>query len=372
MVWFPTRGLYRKILLIVGVSAASLTGIQVLSQPSPDTLRGEPNASLSRIPPRPDLTPLVRLGRTLFFDTALSRDGTISCASCHRPDQAFANGKPVAEGIEGRKGTRNTPSLRVAAYAEAQFWDGRRSHLEEQVLDPFFNPNEHGLTDSTELLDRIQEREEYAPLFAAAFGSLLQQITSSEVAQALSAYVRSLKQTDTPLDRYLFKGETSALTPAEQRGLELFRGRARCADCHSIGTRSAPLTDGRFHSGGVGLEQLRPRLAFLSRTVAKATREERDRWISSNIDVAAMGRFVVTLNPADLGSFKTPSLRNVASTAPYMHDGSVATLEEAVEREWYYRSREQGRPVVLSREERNDLLAFMRGLKENSDPPGPP
>lgn len=367
IVWFPTRHRFRRILVIVGLLATSLISTRILGQPSSDTLRRESNSSRT-ISPSTNPMVLARLGRTLFFDTGLSRNGTVSCASCHRPDQAFADGKPVAEGVEGRKGTRNTPSLRGAVYTEAQFWDGRRPRLEDQVLDPFFNPREHGLSDTTDLLNRIRTRDEYTRLFSDAFGISPQQATSTRVAQALSAYVRSLEQSDIPLDRFLFKQETSALTPAEQRGLALFRGRARCAECHHIGERAAPLTDGQFHSEGVGLDQLRPRLALLSRTVAKATLEERDRWISSDTAVAALGRFAVTLNPADLGSFKTPSLRNVANTAPYMHDGSIATLEEAVEREWYSRSREQDRPVMLSREEREDLLAFLRGLKEISSP----
>jgi cytochrome c peroxidase len=362
-----TYFLQRRFISILLLWAGALAGFQASAQS--DFMNSRPRVSGKHVYPS-QAESVVRLGRVLFFDTGLSRDGTVSCASCHQPDRAFSDGKPVAVGIEGRKGTRNTPSLRGAVYTQAQFWDGRRPRLEEQVLDPFFNQNEHGLNDLTELLSKIRQKEEYTALFSNAFGSPLRQFEATRVAEALSAYVRNLKQIDIPLERYLFGKESSALNPAEQRGLNLFRGRAHCADCHVISGRSAPLTDGKFHSLAVGFDRLIPQLAPLSRKVAKATREEIDRWISSDADVAAMGRFVVTLNPADVGSFKTPSLRNVASTAPYMHDGSIATLEEAVERELYYRGREQGRPMVLSRGEREDLLAFLKGLKEVSVPPG--
>jgi len=313
---------------------------------------------------------LVRLGHALFLDTHLSRDGSIACVSCHKPEQAFSDGKPVAEGVGGHNGTRNTPSLRVAAYTQAQFWDGRRTSLEEQVLDPFFNPNEHGLRDENELLAKISEQAAYTRLLADTWGISAQQIRPVHIAQALSAYIRSLKPVNIRLDRYLYAQEFTALNPAERRGLDLFRGRARCGGCHIIGPQQAPLTDGQFHSLAIGFDRLAPKLADLTRRTAPLSRPELNRLISTDADVAALGRYVVSLMPADIGRFKTPSLRNVADTAPYMHDGSVPTLEQAVERELYYRGKDLGRPLVLNLAERADLLAFLRGLAAREAAPG--
>ena len=323
----------------------------------------EPTAAHSQRPPA-GADALVQLGRMMFFDRGLSRDGTISCASCHQPDKAFTDGKPRAEGIGGQRGTRNTPSLRLAAFAAAQFWDGRRPTLEAQVLDPFLNPREHGLQDVGEVLRQMRARTEYGLWFQRALAISPHTATPDDIARALGAYVHSLKLTDTPLDRYLFRGDQSALTGAERRGLAVFRGQAGCSGCHLIGDREAPLTDGKFHSVAIGLERIAPILPQLTRQVAATPRAELTALVSSDPDVAALGRFVVTLTPADIGRFKTPSLRNVASTAPYMHDGSVASLEEAVERELYYRGRERGRPVVMSLAETADLLAFLKGLKD--------
>ncbi len=309
---------------------------------------------------------LLALGRTLFFDARLSQDGTISCASCHQPEKAFTDGRNVAQGVHGRQGTRNTPSLRNTAYTQAKFWDGRRPSLEAQVLDPFLNPNEHGLRDAAELLNKLGDRADYDSLWQKAFGHsrTVSEEKPTEIAQALSVYVRSLQQTDTPLDRHLFKRDATAFNLNERRGLELFRGRARCTICHHIGTTEAPLTDGEYHSLALGFDSLVPKLTQLTKTVTTTPRQELDRLISSDADIAALGRFVVTLRPTDIGKFKTPSLRNVADTAPYMHDGSIASLKEAVEREIYYRGKTLGRPLVLSLAERADLLAFLKALKD--------
>ncbi|MGH8614350.1 MAG: cytochrome-c peroxidase [Gammaproteobacteria bacterium] len=312
--------------------------------------------------PRP-VAPLVRLGQILFSDIRFSQDGKVSCGVCHHPDQAFTDAKPVAIGIEGLKGTRNTPSLRNAAYTAAKLWDGRRDGLAAQVLEPFVNPREHGLATRDELVRRFRAAADYAPLFQNAFRRPLAHAAPEDIAQALSAYVTALAPSDTRLSRYLYGRETAALNPAEQRGLELFRGRTHCADCHSIGDQAAPLTDGQYHSLALGFDRLAPQLAALIGKVAKASLEYRERWIGEDPEVAALGRFVITLAPVDIGAFKTPSLYAVTDTAPYMHDGSIPTLDEALDRELYYRGRDLGHPVVLSVTERADLLTFLKTLK---------
>ncbi len=211
----------------------------------------------------------------------------------------------------------------------------------------------------------------YNTLWQRAFGSGVSNAELTDLTKALSAYIHSLKQTNTRLDRYLSKREEATFTLNERRGLELFRGRAQCATCHLIGKTEAPLTDGDYHSLALGFDRLTSQLPRLIKTVTTTPRQEIDRLISADAEVAALGRFVVTLRPADIGKFKTPSLRNVADTAPYMHDGSIATLEEAIEREIYYRGKTQGRPVVLSLAERADLLAFLKALTETPTKPQP-
>lgn len=304
----------------------------------------------------------IDLGRKLFADATLSADGTVGCATCHDPERAFTDGRKVALGIHGKPGTRNTPSLLNAGYNASQFWDGRRPTLESQVLEPFINPGEHALVRLADLSARVRAKRIYRALFASAFGAAAARIGPELIARVLAAYVRSLVTADSPADRFLFRGDRAALTGAAVHGLELFRGRAQCVSCHQIAERDALYTDGRFHSLAVGFEQLAPKLAAVAKQAADAPRDVMDRLIQTDPDVAALGRFNVTLEPGDLGRFKTPSLRNVALTGPYMHDGSIETLEDAVDYEIYYRSQAMGRPLVLTPAERKDLIAFLHGL----------
>jgi len=304
---------------------------------------------------------LVSLGKRLFFDLRLSADGSVSCANCHEPDKAFSDGRRVSQGIAGRTGTRNAPSLFNAVFANSLFWDGRRDTLEQQALDPFVNPNEHGLANLDALVEKVRVDEPYRGAFASVFGSAKPSITAKRIGQAIAAYVRSLVAGDSPFDRYLYGGDKNALPPAAVRGLELFRGRAGCAECHVMGAQHALLSDGKFHSLGVGMEKLRGRLAELA-TRAVNHPKPLDHTVLQDAELAELGRFLVTRDPRDIGKFKTPSLRNVALTAPYMHNGEVATLEEAVERETYYRALTANRPLILSQDEKGDLVEFLRSL----------
>jgi cytochrome c peroxidase len=303
----------------------------------------------------------IELGRKLFFDKRLSANGKVSCATCHIPGKAFTDAKPLAEGIEQRRGTRNTPTLINSGYNAAQFWEGRRASLEEQVLDPFVNPNEHGLPNQDEIVRRIHADKTYRPMFKNAFrGDSL--VTPVHVNQALASFVRSLAAGNSSADRYLYGGDNAALSGDQRRGLELFRGRAQCTTCHTMRERDALFTDHDYHSLSIGFDRLAPKLAGLARRIAKTPRAELDQLILSDADVAALGRFVITLDPKDIGRFKTPSLRNVALTAPYMHDGSIPTLEAAVDHEIYYRGQAMGRPLVLTPLEKSELVAFLQAL----------
>lgn len=305
-------------------------------------------------------SPMVELGATLFSDKALSATGTISCASCHERERAFSDGKPVSIGVHDRAGTRNAPSLLGIASFSSFFWDGRRESLEAQVMDPFTNPREHGLSSEAELIRKVSGTSDYRARFMAAFGEA--EITSTRIAEALAAFVRSLAPQPSRFDDYWSRDKREALSENERRGLEVFRGQAGCATCHTLDAGLARLSDDRFHSLGIERRVLQKSLgdaALRSHTTPAA---QRDALITADADVAALGRFNVTRKPADIGKFRTPSLRNVAVTGPYMHDGSVATLEEAVEMELYYRSAELGRAIVLTPAEKANLVAFLRAL----------
>ncbi len=304
----------------------------------------------------------VALGRRLFFDARLSANGEVSCGSCHQPEHAFTDRRILALGVENRRGTRNTPTLLNAAFNASQFWDGRRASLEEQVRDPLVNPLEHGLADHAALIAFLGADPDYVREFEGAFGTVRGQIEMDQVAGALASFVRSLLGGDSPFDRYFYAGDKSALSEPAIRGLGLFQGRAQCTGCHSIDAQQATFSDGQFHTVGVELGRVAPRLASLATRVARTPKEEINSLIARDADVAALGRFVVTLDPADIGKFRTPTLRNIALTAPYMHDGSVATLGEAVDHELYYRGQALGRPLVLTPAEKSDLLAFLRSL----------
>jgi cytochrome c peroxidase len=310
---------------------------------------------------RAEMSALVPLGKRLFFDSRLSADGNIGCASCHQPDKAFSDGQRVSRGAGGRVGTRNAPSLLNAAFASSLFWEGRRDTLEEQALDPFVNPNEHGLANLDELVKKVRADKTYRDAFASAFGRAKPSITAERIGRAIATYVRSLVAGDSPFDRYLYGGNKNALTPAAVRGLELFRGRAGCAECHVIGPDHALFSDGKFHSLGVGMEKIRGRLAELA-TRAVNHRAPLDHTVLQDTELAELGRFLVTRDPRDIGKFKTPSLRNVALTAPYMHNGEVATLEDTVEREVYYRGLTANRQLIITTDEKRDLVEFLRSL----------
>lgn len=299
-----------------------------------------PPTSLGLPPtPMPSVTDprLAELGRRLFFETGLSRDGTVSCATCHDPQRAFANGESAGEGVGGRT-ARNVIGLLDVAHKPLLFWDGYASSLENQAK----YPTSHALEMDRGYLDEVPSflasRAEYRRAFAAVGREAL---TFDDVAAALSAYQRTLSSGTSAFDRFYFAEEHSALSPSARRGWELFRGKAACIDCHAVGTDHALFSDHGFHNTGIGWD-------------AEAG-EHRDLglgWISD----ARKG-----------GLFFTPSLRHVAETAPYMHDGSLATLAEVVE---HYdrggidnpRIDPRLRPLGLSEAEKTDLVAFLESL----------
>ena len=323
------------------------------------------------LPPRTatfrDNQALVELGQRIFVDKRLSADGTISCATCHEPEGSFSSSRPTVVGVHGRQGTRNAPSLLNVAYQASLFWDGRATSLESQALVPVLNPVEHGLPTETSLIEIIRND----PIYAAQFSDVLHkhgdQLRPSDVASAISAYERTLLSGSSPFDQYYYGKQRNAISAAAIRGLAIFQGKGRCSTCHTISEKSALLTDQQFHTSSLGItspaaEHLADLAAEVQRLKFVGDPQRLSETISTDPEIAELGRFVVTLNPADIGTFKTPSLRNIALTAPYMHNGSVSTLSRAIELESYNRSQSGDRPIVMTIDERSDLEEFLRAL----------
>ncbi|MEG2578272.1 MAG: cytochrome c peroxidase [Glutamicibacter sp.] len=312
----------------------------------------------------------VALGKALFFDSSLSADGKISCASCHVASKAFTDGRTVSIGVNGKAGTRNATGLAEVRLHTALFWDGREAQLTQAVLQPFTNPNEMGLADLQTLVDQINAQGNYAALTRNGFGD--PELDSARLAETIGAYLRSLPMSPTRYD--LSISAPSVLNIDESAGLALFKGKAACATCHHLTGTPVTLTDDQYHHTGIGFEQIGGDVVRLLDQLDEARRRGRPigEVVLSDETVAELGRFAVTRRPTELGAFRTPSLRNVALTAPYMHDGSIPTLKEAVEREIYYRSLTQGRSINLTVEEQRQLVAFLGALTATvpSMPPG--
>ncbi len=306
---------------------------------------------------------LASLGERIFNDKRFSASGEVSCASCHVEQFAFSDRRAVSLGHRGQTGTRNAPSLVYAALNREQFWDGRRSTLESQVLDPFTNPLEHGFDQFQPVLQQLKNESTYRGAFESTLN--VTTIAPQHVAQALVAFIHSLPRYASPYDRYR-NGDSKALSDEAKHGLELFEGKAQCAQCHPLGGDHS-LSDHEYHATTATAPVSGSyELAKLSQRVRRMSSGELDRAIAAEASVAALGRYVVTGDPKHIGHFRTPSLRNVALTAPYMHDGSIATLDEAIEHEIYYRGLVNRRPLALTPSEKSSLRAFLVALSDRS------
>jgi cytochrome c peroxidase len=294
------------------------------------------SAALLGLPPvpvpadNPQTEAKIKLGAQLYFEPRLSADNTISCATCHDPEEAWANHDATDTGFQGRKGTRNSGTVLDSGYMKYQFWDGRAESLEEQALGPIHNPVE--MADTLEhVVQELNAIEEYRAQFRAVFGT---DATTDGIAKAIAAFERTVVSGPSPYDRYL-AGDKAALSDTAKRGLEIFKGKGRCTWCHM----GYVLSDQSFHNLGVGMDKPGPDL----------------------------GREEVTHDPADRGKFKTPMLRNVALTYPYLHDGSAKTLADVVA--IYDRGGVPNpnldpnmQPLKLTDREKADLVAFLEAL----------
>lgn len=313
----------------------------------------------------------IALGKLLFNDKRFSADGSVSCASCHHSDKAFTDGLPVAQGLNGQTGTRNAPTVINAAFFDTLFLDGRANSLEAQALGPFTNPIEHGLNNHQAIVDTIQKDTQYGQQFQKVFTLQPQQITINHVTKAIASYERSLIAGNSPFDRYLFGRDHSALSQSAERGLGIFKRKGNCLVCHEISWNNALFTDNRFYNIGVGFKHLTPILDDFI-TAVKQGKNPEDFPLTAT-QRSELGRFNITNDLADMGKFKTPTLRNIALTAPYMHDGSMKTLEEVIEH--YDKGGDKNRyidtkifPLHLTQQEKADLLAFMQALTSQKVP----
>jgi cytochrome c peroxidase len=315
----------------------------------------------------------IALGRRLFFDRRLSHNDTIACASCHLPDHGFTNRElktPI--GIEGRPVKRNAPTLYNVGYQERLFHDARESRLEQQVWSPLLAMNEMGNPSIGFILDKLTALENYAAEFARVFPD--HGITMETVGAALAAYERMLISGNSAFDRWHYGGETAALTPAAQRGFELFRGKGRCVACHTVEQSFALFTDHELHNTGLGFErsmrESRPTEITAGPGLVLQLKPEASAGNSPPV-FNDLGRYEVTQAARDRWKFRTPTLRNVAITAPYMHDGSLGSLMEVVE--FYNRGGVANEgldpkisPLNLTRTERRALVEFLESLTGNN------
>lgn len=270
------------------------------------------------------------LGKVLYFDNRLSADGTVSCATCHDPKFGFTDGSPVSSGIKGQKGGRSAPTVINRAWSLAQFWDGRAASLEAQALGPMANPIEMGNTHDA-IVANLRGIPGYKALFKAAYGD--EDITIDRAGKAIATFERTVMSGDSPYDRWK-AGQANAMSPSAVRGYHVFQ-KAQCDACHE----GQNFTSNMYSNIGVGMDKPNPDL----------------------------GRFEISKDPADWGAFKTPTLREVEHTGPYMHDGSLKTLEEVVD--YYDKGGTPNRNLDshikqqhLRADEKADLVAFLKAL----------
>lgn len=310
----------------------------------------------------------IALGKKLYFDPRLSKDGSVACATCHDVTRGFSDRRGTSEGIGDKLGQRNAPTTMNAVFFSSQFWDGRAATLEEQAKLPIVNPIEMGMPDGDAAVAAIKGDAEYQRMFQAAYG---RPVNFDDVARAIASFERTLVFLDAPFDRFV-AGKLDAISEDAKAGWVLFNGKARCLSCHQVSSSSPIGTDNRFHNIGVSarhrdFEGLAKKA--LEALAKDSSKEAMDRF-ALQTDLAELGRFVVTRNRADIGAFKTMQIRNVGINAPYMHDGSVATLWDVMDH--YNKGGEVNayldggiEPLALTEKEIDQVVAFMFALTDS-------
>jgi cytochrome c peroxidase len=340
------------------------------AQPKPLQQLGVP-VELTReaIPPDNPQTPeKISLGQRLFFERRLSVDGTVSCSTCHDPQLAFTDRKPLSVGIKGRVGQRNAPTILNALYNKTQFWDGRVNTLEEQAANPIVNAFEMGHPNLDAAVAQIASVEEYQQAFQRVFGRAA---NGPDLLRAIASYERAQLSFDSPFDHFM-AGENNAIDASAKRGWELFNTQARCNKCHALTDTQRDVTvftDNDFHNIGIGI--IRHNVVALARQAEQLIKSGDTAAIDRaaiQTDMSALGRFLITKKDKDIASFKTPDIRNVLVTGPYFHDGSQATLWDVID---HYNKGdglqnpyldEDIQPLALTETDIDDLVAFMASL----------
>jgi cytochrome c peroxidase len=309
----------------------------------------------------------IALGRKLYFDTRLSKDGTLACATCHDVSRGFTDHRSVSEGIGDHLGKRSAPTTMNAALMQTQFWDGRAPSLEEQAKLPILNPIEMGHPDAASAMAAVNTDPAYVGLFQKAYGRAP---NYDDLGRAIASFERTLIFLDAPFDRFA-AGDSRAISAAAQRGLDLFNGKARCVSCHMINSSNPLGTDNLFHN--IGVSARTQNFEALAGKALGVLKENSDTGaldkLAIETDMSELGRFLVTKKRGDVGAFKTEQLRNVGLTAPYMHDGSLKTLWDVMDH--YNKGGETNayldggiEPLNLSESEINDVVAFLFTLTD--------
>lgn len=317
----------------------------------------------------------IALGDKLFHDKRFSINGTVSCATCHADKKAFTDGLQFSLGHHDQVGTRNAPTVINAAFYTSQFWDGREPDLEGQSKQPLINPVEHGLANYDPILKIVRSDKGYKTAFSSVFGVSGGQLTIDHVAKAIASFERTQVSGNSPFDRYYFKGDTKAMTDAQIRGFKLFLGQGRCVSCHTIEQDHALFTDNSFHNIGIGINEIQQDVPHLATAFLEAKNKggNVDVMVLTDKKASELGRFAVTNELSRVGAFKTPTLRNIELTAPYMHDGSLKSLKEVVA---HYNNGGVTpanatvnaflsggiRPLKLTEAQQDDLVEFMKTL----------
>ena len=320
------------------------------------------------IPEDNALTPQrVALGRKLYFDTRLSDDNSVSCATCHDVTRGFTDQRAVSEGIGGQLGKRNAPTTLNVALLQTLFLDGRSPTLDHQARQPILNPVEMGMPDGAAALKAIGDDPEYQKMFKEAYG---REMNYEDLGRAIGAFERTLVFMDSPFRRFL-AGDDEAISADARAGWELFNGKGRCMTCHPMNPSNPLGTDNRFHN--VGVSARHQDFEGLARQAIKLLEEDPSEQrldeLAVGTDMSELGRFMVTRNRVDTGSFRTPLILNIAITPPYMHDGSLATLWDVMDH--YNKGGEANpfldggiEPLALGEEEIDQLVAFLFTLTD--------
>ena len=309
----------------------------------------------------------VALGKKLYFDKRLSADGTVSCATCHDVTRGFTDQLAVSRGIGGQLGKRNAPTTLNTVLLQTLFWDGRSPTLDHQARQPILNPVEMAMADEAAAMKAISDDPEYQKMFREAYG---REMNYEDLGRAIGALERTLVFVDSPFRRFLV-GDNRAISAEARAGFELFNGKARCAACHPMSPSNPLGTDNRFHN--VGVSARHQDFEALGRQAIRLLQDDPSEQkldeLAVGTDMSELGRFMVTRNRVDMGSFRTPLILNIGITPPYMHDGSLATLWDVIDH--YNKGGEANpfldggiEPLALTEEEIDQLVAFLFTLTD--------